>query len=96
MTSYLITYDLHKLRDYTKLYQLMATWKAVRLCESVWLANLRGPASTVRDFVARTLDNDDTVAIVEIKAGADWATLRVKPAANAFLSHNITPAQKAA
>jgi len=93
---YLITYDLHKRRNYAPLYTLMASWNAVRLTESLWLANLIGPAETVRNIVAGTLDNDDTVAVLEVKQGTDWATLRVSAAANAFLSAYITPRQKAA
>ena len=50
---YLISYDLHKRRKYDELYRLMATWKAVRLTESQWLANLRGPATAVRGCVLR-------------------------------------------
>jgi hypothetical protein len=96
MAQFLITYDLHNRRRYTELYQLLASWDAVRLTESNWLANLKGPAPVIRDIVAGTLDNDDTVAILELEHGSDWATLRVQPAAEAWLSHNITPAQKAA
>ena len=95
--TYLITYDLHKpVRNYTNLYQLLASWNAVRLTESNWLAALKGPADVIRDIVISKLDRDDTVAVVEIKHGSDWATKRVKPAAIAWLSANVTPAQKAA
>lgn len=87
---YLITYDLHKTRDYRKLYELMATWKAVRLTESLWMANLKGPAATIRGFVAAALDNDDTIAVVQLTKGADWATLRVKPVASQWLSTFVT------
>lgn len=93
---YLITYDLHKRRNYAPLYTLMASWKAVRLTESLWLANLVGPAAAVRDIVARTLDNDDTVAVLQLQHGTDWATLRVNPAASGFLSAYVTPHQIAA
>lgn len=92
----LIAYDAHKVRNYTRLYQLMAQWKAVRLTESLWLANLRGPADVVRNMVAGTLDNDDTTAVLELKPGSDWATLRANPAGTAWLSSYVTAAQKAA
>jgi len=96
MAQYLITYDLHKRRVYTGLYQLMAGWNAVRLTESLWLANLKGPAEVIRDIVLAQLDSDDTVAVIEIKPGADWATMRVTTAANAWLSAYVTPSKKAA
>jgi hypothetical protein len=96
MTSYLITYDLHKRRVYDGLYRLMAEWGAVRLTESLWMARLNGPAEVVRNIVSRHLDSDDTIAVVEIPKGADWATVRVSAAASAFLSANVMPAKKAA
>jgi hypothetical protein len=96
MAQFLITYDAHKERHYTRLYQLLAGWKAVRLADSVWLANLVGPASVIRGIVAGTLDNDDTVAVLRLHQGADWATLRASAAASAWLSDYVTPAQAAA
>jgi len=96
MPSYLVTYDLHKVRNYDGLYRLMASWSAVRLTESLWLAKLNGPADVIRNIVMAQVDGDDTVAVIELKLSADWATIRVSAAANAWLSDNVTPAQKAA
>jgi hypothetical protein len=97
MAQFLISYDTHgKPRNYQKLYQLMATWKAVRLTDSLWLANLVGPANVIRDHVVWALDNNDTVAVVQLQQGADWATARVGAAATTWLSAYIRPAQRAA
>lgn len=96
MAQFLITYDNHPPRNYSNLYRLMANWNAVRLAESVWLANLNGPASEVRRFVMGALQHGDTVAVLELKPGSDWATMKVNAAANAWLSAYIAPAQKAA
>jgi hypothetical protein len=96
MAQFLITYDNHPPRDYSALYRLMAGWNAVRLAESVWLANLNGPASTVRDIVATTLDNFDTVSVLQLQHGTDWASQNVSAAANAWLSAYVAPSQMAA
>lgn len=96
MASYLITYDNKPPRNYTALYNLMASWEAVRLAESVWMANLVGPAGKVRDIVQSKLQRDDVVAVLELKAGSDWATSHVGSTANAWLSTYIAPTQKAA
>lgn len=97
MAQFLITYDNHPPRNYTRLYQLMATWKAVRAADSVWLANLKGPAPVVRDFVLQTLQPNDNVVVVEIKQGSDWATSAATPfAARTWLANNVTPSQAAA
>jgi len=96
MSQYLITYDAHKVRHYHGLYRLMGSWHATRLTESLWMANLLGPASVIRDIVAATLDNDDSVAVIQLQQGTDWATSRIHPAATAWLSTYVQPAQVAA
>ncbi|MCB2057162.1 MAG: hypothetical protein H6916_12915 [Novosphingobium sp.] len=96
MAQFLITYDNKPPRNYAALCRLMAQWKAVKLAESVWLATLNGPAATIRNIVQGTLQPNDIVAVIELKAGSNWATNRVNAAANAWLSANILPAQIAA
>ena len=96
MAQYLVTYDLHRERHYGLLYQLMAGWGATRLTESLWMANLLGPAPVIRDLVRASLDYDDSVAVIELKQGTDWATTSISAAANAWLSNYVTPAQDAA
>ncbi|MGF7171526.1 hypothetical protein FHS91_003226 [Sphingobium xanthum] len=97
MAQFLITYDNKPPRDYRRLYQLMAGWKAVRMADSVWLANLVGPAPVVRDVVQNTLQRNDNVAVVELKQGADWAVSNATPvAARIWLSSYVTPSQAAA
>jgi hypothetical protein len=97
MAQYLITYDNKPPRNYTSLYQLMASWKAIRLADSVWLANLQGPAGPIRNIVMSKLQLNDLVAVVELKHGADWAVSTAVPAAaKTWLSNNVTPSQAAA
>lgn len=73
MTAYLITYDNHPPRDYHGVYELMDAWDAVRLAESVWLADLQASAVPVREAVKAALQPGDTVAVLELAPGADWA-----------------------
>lgn len=97
MAQFLITYDNKPPRNYAALYQLMASWRAVRLSESVWLASLAGPAWTVRDIVLSKMQTNDLVTVVELKNGADWAvTQNATAAAKAWLSNNVRPSQAAA
>jgi hypothetical protein len=85
MPYYMISYDLHKVRDYKRLYECLAEWKAAKLLESVWLAELRGPASAVRDILTARVDNDDSVAVLELRPNFDWATARVFVTGNNWL-----------
>lgn len=77
MPLYIISYDLHRDRDYKPVHDLMDEWHAAKLLESLWLANLRGPAEVVRDIVLGTLDADDSVAVIQLKLGSQWAVTRV-------------------
>jgi hypothetical protein len=89
MALYLITYDLRKRRDYPPLYEALARLKATRLLQSVWLADLVGPASVVRDLLTPYLDADDGIAVIELKSTAQWATLRVNPSGLRWLQTKI-------
>jgi hypothetical protein len=73
---YLISYDLRKARNYEPLWQVLREWKASRLLESLWLAELKGPASEIRRILTSYIDNDDGLGIIELKAPFDWATIR--------------------
>ena len=76
MGLYVIGYDYHKERDYRRLYEILAQWKAVPLLESLWLANLNGSAPAVRNALQKVGDSDDTFAVIELKAGSDWAATK--------------------
>lgn len=78
MPLYVLSYDAHRERNYDKIYELMAVWNAERLHESLWLAQLRGPAEVVRDFMVEALDGDDSVAVIELANDAQWAVIRAQ------------------
>ena len=89
MPLYLLSYDAHFDRDYAALYELMAVWNAERLHESLWLAELLGPAEVIRDFMIRALDGDDSVAVIELAADAQWATTRAQVGGTNWLRQHI-------
>jgi hypothetical protein len=82
---YLISYDLKKVRNYPKLYECLNQWKAQRLLESLWLAHLVGPSSTVLQILRNHIDGDDALAVIELPSGIDWTTLRARPGGIALL-----------
>lgn len=92
MAKYLITYDNHAPRDYSGVYDLMQLWNAERLTESLWLVELLGPAPVIRDLVKGSMQWNDTVEVIELQPGTDWATSFVRPSAADWLSKNVTPA----
>jgi len=74
LALYLITYDLRAPgRNYGTLHKQLTDWKAARICESVWLADLTGPASTVRDILQSLIDNNDRLFVIQQFSNAQWA-----------------------
>lgn len=94
MSNYLITYDLRAPgRSYEKLYGLLRdTWRAQPLAESVWVAELRGPAPLVRDAIQYHCDQNDRIVVIELSHGAEWATTQAVPAGVTWLSRHISTA----
>ena len=68
---------------------MLESWGGVRLLESVWLASLNNTASEVRDALKAAIDGDDSVAVIELKAGSGWAALRTKKEGTDWLRQNI-------
>lgn len=89
MARYLISYDLHRSRDYAPLHAQLRSWGGVPLLESVWLAELLGPAEVVRNILLERMDGDDGIAVIEIEATAEWATMRAKPAGTEWLERKV-------
>ncbi len=89
MSLYLISYDLHRKRDYPKLYEALEYWHSTRLLESVWLAELAGPASAIRDILQGYIDGDDSLAVIELGPRIEWATILVEPAGGDWLLRHI-------
>src|SRR5215208_7185798 len=73
MAHYIISYDLHKDRNYEPVWALLQSWGCVRLLESVWLGSLTGGAGAIRKAVSDAMDADDSVAVIELKPGSEWA-----------------------
>jgi hypothetical protein len=82
---YLISYDLRKVKNYSKLYECLNQWKAQRLLESLWVAHVQGTSNTIRQILMNCVDGDDSLVVIELPAGIDWATQRARPGGIALL-----------
>jgi hypothetical protein len=89
MGHLLVTYDLHNQRSYPPIQEKLESWGAVRLLESVWLVSLDITAAQVRDALKAVVDAHDAVAVLELKGGSGWASLRVREAGLNWLRRNI-------
>lgn len=90
MALYLISYDLHKARNYDPLIAQLRKWGAIRPLLSVWLVSLNGSAKAVRETLQAHVDGDDSIVVVELKQGSDWSTFNAAAAAEWFRA-NMTP-----
>ena len=73
MPLYVISYDEHPSRNYEECHQLMFKWQARRLLESVWLAELAGPAEAVRRILQAAFRGSGSIAVLELLPNADWS-----------------------
>ncbi len=89
MAHYVISYDLHKARNYQPVWNALASWGAVRLLESLWVVTLADSVGTVREALKALVDADDSIAVIELKAGSDWATFNARQAGVDWLTSNI-------
>jgi hypothetical protein len=89
MTLYIISYDQHRDRDYTPIWTKLRQWNAVRLLESLWLANLNGEIGAIRDELRNVTRNEDSLAVIELKAGSSWATYSAQKAGVDWLQQHL-------
>ena len=87
--KYLISYDQHKDRNYQPIWNLLKNAGAVRLLESFWVVTAPGNCAAIRDEIKRVTRNEDSIVVIEIPAGTDWATWSAQPAGVNWLSEQI-------
>lgn len=72
MARYLLTYDLHKERDYTKLFEAIKQeypmcWHKPADVESVWLLSApNGFAYKIKEKLSNFIDTDDSLLVVSL------------------------------
>ncbi|WP_152539797.1 SinR [Afipia sp. P52-10] len=89
MAKFIASYDLHKQRNYEPVWEALENLGATRLLESLWVLSAQLTASQVRDIIKAAADDDDSVAVVELQQGADWACVKAKQDGVAWLRQNI-------
>jgi hypothetical protein len=82
MTTFTVTYDLVKARNYQPLWDRLTELGAHRTCESYWLLSVDNSAKEVHDHLKQYIDSDDRLWVSELtknhhfsnaKAGTnDW------------------------
>ncbi|MBO9710553.1 MAG: hypothetical protein J7521_20320 [Caulobacter sp.] len=92
MSHFMMTYDLRAPgRNYDDLYKLLReNWKAKKVAESVWLAEINGTAGAIRDSMRSVVDSNDRIVVIELKSPGQWGTLHGIPEGVDWLKKNIS------
>lgn len=88
MALFLVSYDFHAAAD-EPVRRRLDGWGAVRLLESLWLVTLNNSAVEIRNALKDAGDEHDSIAVVELKAGSDWAGRRINPDGTSWLRRNL-------
>ena len=78
MAQYIASYDLHNVRNYHPIWTKLESWGATRLLESLLVFSSNMQIGQIRDELRMAGDNDDSVAVMELKPGSVWATSRAR------------------
>lgn len=65
MALYLISYDLIKQKDYTKLIDELKRLSAEKILLSAWKADLNNTPSEVFNYFKNFIDNDDRLVVIK-------------------------------
>lgn len=90
MSLFLVSYDAHLVRDYSRFYEGAKENNGTALLDSMWAFEFSNTAAEVRDWAKSLFDNDDSIVVIELKSGSDWGTYKA-PAATSWLKKNIRP-----
>lgn len=89
MALFVVSYDLHKIRNYEPLHAGLQRGGAVRILESLWLWQVNDTAQGVRDALMNLVDQDDALAVIEIKPKSDWASRNALQPGVQWLKTNV-------
>lgn len=89
MPKCVISYDLHKERNYQPLWDALRSWGAVKILESLWLLETSADLGNVASALRALVDQDDSFVLIELKEGAHWSSLRALPVGVRWLNLNI-------
>lgn len=87
MTTFVLTYDLIKRKDYPKLWEELERLSAHRAMDSFWLISLNNKAREVHDHFKQFVDNDDRLWVSEITKN-HWYS-NANAGTNAWLKANV-------
>ena len=86
MTTYTVSYDLIKSKDYQTLWDELERLKAHRTEESYWLVAYNGTAKALHDHLKKFVDSDDKLWVSELTKNHYYSN--AKGGTNAWITAN--------
>lgn len=90
MATFIVSYDAHKVRDYSRFYKAAAENNGTALLDSMWAFEFNSTAAQVRDWAKALFDRDDSIVVLQLKPTLNWANADA-PVASEWCSRNIAP-----
>lgn len=89
MAVYSISYDLHKRKDYDRIWEGIdkvsrQVW--VKILESHYFIRTDLTSGQIRDFLIRYIDNDDSLFVIKVDID-DWSSKTIDPKLTKILYH---------
>jgi len=89
MAKFLVSYDQHRDRDYTRIWTLLRQWGAKRILESLWLVDLNSPSAEAREAIRAVTNDEDSILVIQLTPGAEWSSYAAQAEGVAWLEANI-------
>ncbi|PHH40240.1 hypothetical protein [Pseudomonas putida] len=91
MALYLVTYDLHKQRDYPRIIEaIQKAGESEELLESVWLVSSARGIVELKEHLMGFIDSDDSIAVLPLKVAAGFATENCPVEARRWLNKHLS------
>jgi hypothetical protein len=89
MARYIVGYDLHYDRNYQPIWDLLKGWGGTRLVEALWVVTSNLSAQQISQALYDATGRHDSVAVVELQPGSNWATVGIPAQGNEWLRKNV-------
>jgi hypothetical protein len=89
MALYVISYDQHRDKDYTPIWNYLDKLGAVRVLESLWILESNSSASDLRNALRTATNDEDSIFVIQVFTNSGWAAYNIRPEGSGWLTRYI-------
>jgi hypothetical protein len=89
MALYVGSYDQHRDKDYTPIWNALRGWGAVRVLESLWLLESNAIPGALRDALQAITSQQDSLVVIQLQAGSEWSAYNAQIAGTNWLQLHL-------